>query len=296
MRRHPRRPLIAALLALALPTAALPSPKAAFVGTDRWQIDDRAFGGFSGLELSDDGAQFTALSDRGHITAGTLTRDAAGAVTGATAGPLLTLLGENGRPLPRGKADGEGLAIAPSGDVYISFEEVHRVLDYRRLGGVPKVLPRPPDFARMEANKSLETLAIDSNGWLYTTPERVPETGGLKLYRFRNGRWDQPFALPKLGSFLPVGADFGPDGRFYLLERDYALLGGFRSRVRRFTFGPTGADGGETLLETALGTFDNLEGIAGWSDAQHRIRLTMVSDDNFSPFQITQFVDYRVTE
>jgi hypothetical protein len=296
MRRHPRRALIAAVLALALPAKALPSPKAVFVGSYRWQIDDRAFGGFSGLELSDDGKQFTALSDRGHITAGALTRDAAGAVIAAQAGPLWPLLGEDGRPLPLRKADSEGLATAPSGHVYVSFEEVHRVLDYPRLGGVPKVLPRHPDFAGMEANKSLETLAIDRNGSLYTTPERVPQTGGLKVYRFRNGRWDQPLALPKLGSFLPVGADFGPDGRFYLLERDYALLGGFRSRVRRFTFGPTGADAGETLLETPLGTFDNLEGIAVWSDAQHRIRLTMVSDDNFSPFQITQFVDYRVTE
>lgn len=296
MRRSSCAALIWLLIALALPSAALPGLKAIFVGSYRWQIDDPAFGGFSGLELSDDGMGFTALSDRGHITAGALVRDADGAVIGATVAPLLPLLGEDGRPLPRWKADSEGLAVAPSGHVYISFEEVHRVLDYPRLGGVPKVLPRHPDFAGMEANKSLETLAIDNQGWLYTTPERVPETGGQKVYRFRNGRWDQPFALPKLGNFLPVGADFGPDGRFYLLERDYALLGGFRSRVRRFTFSRTGADAGETLLETRLGTFDNLEGIAVWSDAQHRIRLTMVSDDNFSPFQITQFVDYRVTE
>lgn len=296
MRRPRRRALIAAIVALALPAVALPPPKAVFVGSYRWQNDDPAFGGFSGLELSDDGTRFTALSDRGHITEGTLTRDSAGAVAGAEAGPLLPLRGEDGRPLPRWKADSEGLAIAPSGHIYISFEEVHRVLDYPRLGGIPKVLPRAPDFARMEPNKSLETLAIDLHGWLYTTPERVPPTDGLKLYRFRNSRWDKPFTLPKEGSFLPVGADFGPDGKFYLLERDYALLGGFRSRVRRFSLGPQGADAGETLLETPLGTFDNLEGIAVWFDAQHHIRLTMVSDDNFSPFQITQFVDYRVTE
>ncbi|MBI1217160.1 MAG: esterase-like activity of phytase family protein [Rhodobacteraceae bacterium] len=294
MRRHPRWPLIAALLALALPAAALPPPKAVYVGSYRWQIADRAFGGFSGLELSDDGTHFTALSDRGHITEGTLSRDAAGAVTGATAGPLLPLLGEDGRPLPLWKADSEGLAIAPSGHVFISFEEVHRVLDYPRVGGVPKVLPRHPDFARMEANKSLEALEIDRHGWLYTTPERV-SGDGLKIYRYRHGVWDQPFTLPKDGAFLPTGADFGPDGKLYLLERDYSLLG-FRSRVRRFTLGAKGVDAGETLLESPLGTFDNLEGIAVWSDAQHHIRLTMVSDDNFSPFQITQFVDYRVTE
>jgi len=157
------------------------------------------------------------------------------------------------------------------------------------------VLPRPPDFARMEANKSLETLAIDSNGWLYTTPERVPETGGLKLYRFRNGRWDQPFALPKLGSFLPVGADSAPMAGSTCWNGttpfSVASAAGCAASLR-----PDRRRWRRDAAETALGTFDNLEGIAVWSDAQHRIRLTMVSDDNFSPFQITQFVDYRVTE
>jgi hypothetical protein len=48
------------------------------------------------------------------------------------------------------------------------------------------------------------------------------------------------------------------------------------------------------LLETATGTYDNLEGLAVWRDDAGAIRLTMISDDNFKSFQVTQFVEYRV--
>ncbi len=81
------------------------------------------------------------------------------------------------------------------------------------------------------------------------------------------------------GPFLIVGADIGPDGRLYMLERDFAGIG-FRSRIRRFDL-----DGGneETMLETGLRTHDNLEGISVWQDAQG-LRLTLISDDNFRVF------------
>jgi hypothetical protein len=291
-----RKPAFAALsLALLLPRLAA-AATAVLVGSYDWRGTDPAFGGFSGLELSADGRQMVVLSDRGHIAAGTVTRTAEGAVAGVSLGPLLVLRGEDGKPLPLLKADSEGLALAPDGHLFVSFERVHRVLDYPRLGGTPAVLPRHPDFRRLPANRSLEALAIDRHGWLWTTPEGIPDSGPLKLYRFRNGRWDQPATLPRPPEgFLPTGADFGPDGRLYLLERDYSLLG-FRSRVVRFTLGPDGADTGEVLLQTPWGRHDNLEGIAVWRDTGGAIRLTLVSDDNFSRLQKTQLVDYRIAE
>ena len=81
-------------------------------------------------------------------------------------------------------------------------------------------------------------------------------------------------------------------GRLYLLERDFAGIG-FRSRVRRFA--PDGT-GEEVLLETGIGVHDNLEGISVWRDDLSRIRLTMVSDDNFRFFQRTEFVEYALGE
>jgi len=149
----------------------------------------------------------------------------------------------------------------------------------------------------MPANAGLEALAIDSAGMLYTLPERSgAPTRPFPLYRFDGVRWSIPWRLPRRGRYLAVGADFGPDGRFYLLERDFNGLLGFSSRVRRFTLGPEGALTEETLLTTRNLRHGNLEGLSVWRDGAGEIRLTMVADDNFSFFQQTEIVEYRITE
>jgi hypothetical protein len=68
----------------------------------------------------------------------------------------------------------------------------------------------------------------------------------------------------------------------------------FASRVRRFEVADGRVVREETLLKTATGTHDNLEGLAVWRDADGAIRLLMVSDDNNTPLQQTQIVEYRV--
>ncbi len=137
----------------------------------------------------------------------------------------------------------------------------------------------------MQRNSSLEALAIDGNGWLYTLPERSgAEDAPFPVWRFRNGKWDQPFDLPRRGAFLPVGADFGPDGKIYMLERRFSGILGFASRVRRLTLGPDGVIDEQTVLESPTGRHDNLEGLAVWRDQAGAIRLTMISDDNFRFF------------
>ena len=82
----------------------------------------------------------------------------------------------------------------------------------------------------------------------------------------------------------------------YVLERHFAGIGGFASRVRRFTLSGDRIAREETLLETPLGAHDNLEGIAVWRGAGGRLRLTMISDDNFRFFQRTEFVEYAVED
>ena len=65
--------------------------------------------------------------------------------------------------------------------------------------------------------------------------------------------------------------------------------------MRALTLGPRRALTSETLLTTQSWRHDNLEGLSVWRDAQNRIRLTMISDDNFRMIQRTQFVEYVVT-
>ncbi len=85
------------------------------------------------------------------------------------------------------------------------------------------MLPRDDAFDAFARNAGFEAVAITPDGALLAIPEDVSDGGDFPVWRFRNGVWDVPFAIPRRGAFLPVGADVGPDGRLYVLER--ALTG-----------------------------------------------------------------------
>ena len=296
-----RRRLAFAVALAALVTPALtaaPTGPAAFASRLTWSMDDPAFGGWSGLEVSADGARFVTISDKGSLMTGQILRDGDGRITGVEPDAIRPLGHTDGGPLPRYWNDSEGLAIAEDGRVFVSFEAQHRVNQYADTGVTKATeLPRPRAFKKMQNNASLEALAIDADGTLYVLPERSGSTEApFPVYRFRAGAWDQPFDIRREGDFLAVGADIGPDGRFYLLERKFTGLLGFATRVRRFDLGADGLSNEETLFVSAVGTYDNLEGLAVWRDAAGALRLTMISDDNFKFFQKTEFVEFVVAQ
>jgi len=294
-----RRTLIAGMaMLLALEGSAASLFPANFIGSYVWRSDDPKHGGFSALELSSDGAQFTAISDRAGWTTGQITRDAAGHITAITAAPVASLQDTGGQPLRTLRADAEGLAIATNGQIFISFEGkgAARVMRYDSLSKPGHDLRIPPEFATFRKNAALEALAIDAAGALYTLAESPRGSGPHRVFRYANGTWTQTLTPPRTKSFDPVGADFGPDGRFYLLERGFHGLRGFSSRVRSFAVTPSAFTDARTELETTPGTHDNLEGIAVWRDGAGDIRLTMIADDNFLWLQRTEVVDYRTLQ
>jgi hypothetical protein len=290
----PRRPVVALTLAL-LATAVAAQPRAEHLGSWTWETRAPELFGFSAIALGEGGEAFTVMGDQASIVRGRFQRED-GRIGGLRDVTTTSLLATTGGPMERRFRDSEGLAIAADGTAYVSFEGVHRVWSYPDLDGPARPLPLHPDFARFPGNTGLEALAIDAAGILYAVPER---SGGLTepfpVYRYIDGVWDIPFAIERRENFLPVGADFGPDGLFYLLERRFLGIFGLQSRVRRFaiegdTIGPE-----QTLFQTDPRTHDNLEGIAVWRDAEGFVRLTMISDDNGrAPFQRTEFVEYRV--
>ena len=287
-----RRALLVGLSVLLTGSIVLPQPNGTeFQSLYIWRSSDKEFGGFSAIEVSDDGREFVALSDRGAIVRGQFQRDN-GMITGITAGPLEALKNGMGGPLARGRSDSEGLAIGPDGNVFISFEGVARVRIQNGPDGWPALIPSHPDFEHLQNNSALEALAVGPDGTLYTIPERSGRLDRpFPVYRYRNGQWDIPFSIPRNSSYLVTGADVGPDGKLYVLERRFNGLA-FGSRVRRF--GLDGS-GGETVVETQTGTRDNLEGIAVWRDETGLI-VTMISDDNFNWFQRTEIVEYRLPD
>ena len=290
----PRRPVVALTLAL-LATTASAEPRAEHLGSWTWETGSPELHGFSALEIGADGEAFTVMGDGAQIVRGRFQRED-GLIAGLRDLAATSLRATSGGPMERRFRDSEGLAIAADGRAYVSFEGAHRVWSYSELDGPARPLPLHPDFARFPGNAGLEALAIDTAGTLHAVPERSGAlTEPFPVYRYRDGAWDIPFVIERRGEFLPVGADFGPDGLFYLLERRFLGVFGLQSRVRRFAVDDHAIGQEQTLFETVPRTHDNLEGIAVWRDAEGFIRLTMISDDNGrAPFQRTEFVEYRV--
>jgi hypothetical protein len=279
------------LIGLALFCAAPAVAQTTWIGSYQWTSDDPRFGGFSGIEIADDGLSFIAISDRGSFARGTITRDG-DSITNVRLDDLQPMNGPDGNALPKSFNDSEGLAVGPDGTIFVSFEWKHGIRRFAAIDQPSGPLLAARDFAQMQNNSSLEALAIGPDGALYTMPER----SGLAMrpfpvFRLLNGVWDQPFEIPRSGPYLLSGADIGPDGRLYTVERDFVGIG-FRNRVRRFELDGTGE---EILLESRILTHDNLEGISVWQDTQG-LRMTLISDDNFRSFQRTEIVEYRLTD
>ncbi len=275
--------------------AAVEVKSATFLGSYTWIDATDWFGGFSAIHLSDDGSYVTLLSDRATLVTARITRDgdAISGVEVQNRGPLLSSMGRN---LSGRAGDSEGIALAPGGGFFVSFEGVHRVAYYSSPAANALVLPRPHAFSALNRNSSFEGLAIDGQGHLYTLPEKNrTASGDIPVFRWDGTNWSTPFTLPQRDRFLPVAADFGPDGRFYVLERSVAFIG-FRTRLRRWDVSNDTLRAEEVLLETETGTHDNLEGLSVWRDDQNRLRATMISDDNFLALQRTELVEYLLPD
>ena len=286
--------LIAALF-LAGAGWAVDHKSATHLGSFSWRHPAEWFGGFSAIHMSADGQEFVGMTDRSTlITAQVARKD--GQITGIQITGNWPLVSSKGRPLIGGVGDSEGLAVARDGGLFISFENTHRVAYYPAPGSKAQVLPRPKAFDGFEENGGLEALAIDHRGHLYSMPEKNRTAAGdIPVYRWDGRAWSVPFVLQQSGKFLPVAADFGPDGRLYILERDLGWTG-FRSRLRRWQLDGDSPHAEEILFQTSTGEHDNLEGLSVWRDDEGHLRATMISDDNFLALQRTELVEYLLPD
>ena len=248
---------------------------------------DPRVGGLSGLEVTPDGASFTAISDRGYLLTGQFERTN-GVLNTISITGIRDLPGpDGGRPAP-GKAgrDSEGLSITSDGRLYISFEGNHRLTRYRPDGAVIDEIALPQPDGLVD-NNGFEALAFDHLDRPVVIQEgaaRPPTTSAI--YRLEGGEWREIAYLQRNSSFLPVGADFGPDGALYLLERKVSFTG-FHSRIRRLDLTADGTVAGTIegdIVWQPATTYGNLEGLSVWTDAEGALRATMVADDNFLPF------------
>ncbi len=259
--------------------------------------DGTPIGGFSGLDLTPDGNRLILLSDKGFMIGADIRRTDAGDIAALTLDARPTpLRNRAGQPLAPPWSDSEGLRILPSGLLAVSFEGLHRIAIFTSGGEIVATLPVPRPFADLAPNDSLEALALAPDGAFLTFPEG-PIAGSPRIPAFRyDGKgWTQPFTLPGERSFRPVDAAFGPDGRLYVLERDFWPLMGFQTRLRRVTFGENGPTREETLWRTRAGTEPNNEGLALWQGPDG-LRALIVSDDNMLGAQDSRLTELRLPD
>ncbi|QMU58761.1 MAG: esterase-like activity of phytase family protein [Boseongicola sp.] len=292
------RASLVALILWAMPAVA--EPKLEHIGTFVWDRPEDYFGGWSAIEVLDGGDVFLAIGDNAQSYRGTLERDG-DVIVGVPRRPVGALQDLDGiaffrKPATNEKkiADSEGMALLSDGNYAVSFERNDRIFVYDGDTAFVR-MPDIIDAQRLPKNQGVEALAVDLEGRLIAIPETAPKgASGIPVWRLEGEKWSTLFHIRRTQGFRPVGADIGPDGQLFLLERAFRLIG-FQSRIRVFDLKTPDALG-DAIWQPPMRAFDNLEGISVWQDKVGSTRITMISDDNHQSVQETQIVEFRLTE
>ena len=264
--------------------------------------DDRdGFGGFSAVEVSPDGRRLWALSDQGRVLTGRLRYDEDGRLLGLEGTALEPLLDTDGRPVAGSRRDAEGLARLPDGSFVISYEWRHRLtLHGAALADTAAIqLPAPPDLRRLESNRGIEAVTVLADGRLLMLGETglLGEVAAFPGWLSDSDGWFR-FAYLAARGYRPTGAATLPTGDVVVIERRDPVLiltGG------RIVLVPHEAlRGGRSVGGMELGRLvppalnANYEGIAAWQDADGRVRLLVISDNNFLSVQRTLLLQFII--
>lgn len=272
--------LAGALLALAcarsVPPRAPSIPKLSLLGTRplvipfRAQVDGLKVGGLSGIVPAPDGTWLAVVDNDGETPARVFRLAFTVGENGATAG-------DAGRPVAReairlegfnGKNfDGEGIALAPSGNLLVSSETEPSIREFSPAGKLLGELPVPSMFRAgkgtgVRGNQGFESLSLAPDGrTLWTANERAlqqdapdekdrPSPVRLLRYERQGERFvpgaqlvyevepiDQPgkgFSVRGLAELLAL-----PGGRLLAVEREF--VEGRGMRIQLFLVSTAGA-------------------------------------------------------
>ncbi len=256
-----------------------------------WSLsgDHTQFGGFSGLEVSEE--RLFAVTDFGWWFGADLGLGDELILRNARMAPMRGPTG-----LPYSKAGGDAEDLVLSGDVLsVAFERDHRIMRLGadgRLGGII----RARSFEQLRSNLGLEGLAAHPSGGLLALTEASGDY--LPVFRLGPGGARDQISFHVPGRHQITGADLGPDGQLYVLRRKYSLIKGGSMQIVRYAIGDDGwplADSAERLAFIGWHSgIDNMEGISVEEGADGVLRLWLISDDNFSPLQRTLLVLFEI--
>lgn len=285
-----------------------------FVGGFEIGSDRREVGGLSGLVVSGGGRRLLSLSDDGLMLVAGIDRDAAGRPVGLSEARIRRLATTKG-PLPRSKvqSDTEGLDVyvGPNGRPFgvVSFEQRPAVMvgpvDADGFIGAVSGIDLPAEVRRLQPNRGLESVAALPKGSglagsfviLGEEAERGAGTDNQPGWVI-GGKAPLAFRVRCTGGYDLTDAKVGPDGRLYVLERKFSLLGGLWARIRAFRLAdirPGAVIDGEVVMEASMAEqIDNMEGLSIWRTDGGETRLSLISDDNHSLLQRTLYLEFRL--
>lgn len=265
-----------------------------------WELrsNNEDFGGISALTMLADG-RFIGVSDAGTLIGFGLGNG------GNMDRPFIAPLPD--KPLSGFDYrdwDSEGVAYNPgSGEFWVSFEANHAIRRYSRSFSRVTGTVSMSGRHKWAANKGVETLVRFPDGRFVAIAENL-EQGLHEGYLFsgdpvENGTVKTWFQFRPPAGYRVTDAVLLSDGRLMLLNRSAGFVRGFSaklsilepSRIRKdaVVAGDVVATLGAPLL------VDNMEGIAVTADKVGDA-IWLISDNNFSIFQRTLLMKFRLME
>jgi hypothetical protein len=271
-----------------------------------------AFGGWSDLAVSADGAEILSISDEAHWLRAQLVYASNGDLVGAGDAEIAPMLNMQGQPMHGKEGDAEGLTLERPNDLHgtvaVSFERNVRIWRYdlsKGFGAKPTNVPIGDWVKPLHDNKQLEAITLFKPGTLMAFAEMkvnpgddllaaieaYPNPGGTPETRMLSVVPHDPFAITSVAN--------APDGGLYLLERRFSILGGVGMELRHIPASEIheGARmNGKVLVNLSFqdANIDNMEGLAVRRGPKGEILLYIISDDNYSPLQRTLLLMFEV--
>ena len=292
--RAARRAALAAALLLAASCAPDADSGGGAILLGAFRVDDVAprAAGLSGLHVDADGRRMLALDDRSFVYVADIVREGNTPV-GLSNVRRLALRQADGRPM-YGR-DSEGLAVLADDTLAVSYEGINAIFLHRGPKSIGGPLSRPIRLIRLPVNMGIEALASLPDRSLLAIAE-ARRLGRHPVWRVDpEGHWHPMRGLGRSGGFRPVGADLGPDGRLWLLERAWHLPLRFATRVRTFRVDADGLSDPRTVLRTRTGEWGNFEGISVRAAPGGTV-VALVSDDNGHDFMRAHYAEFLVPD
>ena len=261
-----------------------------FLNIDR---NEKDYGGFSGLVISNEGTEALVITDKSFFFVLELRRDENDILTGYSVIRKGRILSSKGEHLNGRNTDSESIVIDENNNYYISFESNHRIMMHSEVEGKGVFVPKHPMFRKLSVNKGIEALAIDADNRLIAIPEKPPSgISDIPIFRLQNDKWEIIKYVKINDNFLVTDAEILPEGLLLVLERKFSWTQGFKTRFRLISLEKFDNTEPITVFTSTANQFDNLEGVTLWRDKKGEMRILTVSDDNFHPLQQSEIREF----